>query len=134
MRCELTLCQSIRTPAQTLSDKGTIGQSSVHRAQFLDLLASILPDTVDAKFGRRLTGNTELPDGRIQLTFADGSTATCDVLIAFDGIKSAVRKSVYPEREDGIPPRWTGTYAYRGLVPYDRLKEAIGQHLAECAP
>jgi salicylate hydroxylase len=117
--------------AQTVSDEGTIGQSSVHRAQFLDLLVSLLPDTVSCQFGSRLNSNSTTSDGRVELVFSDDKKATCDVLIAFDGIKSAVRKSLYPDRPDGIPPRWTGTYAYRGLVPQERLREAIGSHLTE---
>jgi len=61
----------------------------------------------------------------ISLSFADGTSAMCDVLIGADGIKSCIRAQMYREsaeiRRDSsflryIQPIWTGTMAYRGLI------------------
>ena len=115
------------------------GLTSVHRAEFLETLVPLLPSTVKCHFGHRLshyttttssTGNQEM-----KLNFVDGQTATCDILIGFDGIKSAVRTQLYRDstssEEKEVPePRWTGTYVYRGIVPFEELEKAIGYHCA----
>ena len=50
-------------------------------------------------------------------TFANGATASCDVLVGADGIHSAVRAAILgPEA-----PTFTGCVAYRGLVPAERV-------------
>jgi len=52
----------------------------------------------------------------IELTFANGNTAHCDVLIGADGIKSAVRDALFPTES----PQFTGYVAWRGLVPREQ--------------
>ncbi|KAI0708960.1 FAD/NAD-P-binding domain-containing protein [Cerioporus squamosus] len=111
-----------------------------HRAQFLDVLVSHLPDGV-AHFGKRLTAYTNTPashgrDPPITLQFADGSTAECDLLVGCDGIKSTIRKQMLQEhvrRLGGDPkllqlidPVWSGTIAYRGLIPVQKLVKPDG--------
>ncbi|TFK91603.1 FAD/NAD(P)-binding domain-containing protein [Polyporus arcularius HHB13444] len=112
-----------------------------HRAQFLDVLVSHLPEGV-AHFGKRLTTYTNLPkshggDTPIALRFADGSTAVCDLLVGCDGIKSTIRKQMLEEHVhtrggdrkllDHIDPVWSGTIAYRALIPVQRLVKPGGQ-------
>lgn len=101
-----------------------VGESSVHRADFIDLLAARLPAGV-ANLGKHVTGFVETGD-RVHLQFADGETFTADVLIAADGIKSALRNPLLAAA--GHPPahpRFTGTSAFRGLVATDILREAF---------
>ncbi|WP_024889968.1 salicylate 1-monooxygenase [Luteimonas huabeiensis] len=101
-----------------------VGQSSVHRADFLDALAARLPFGM-TRFGKRATG-VEQADGTARVRFADGSRYDGDVVIAADGIKSALRAEVL--RGLGAAPsapRFTGTCAYRGLVERDRLHGAF---------
>ncbi|WP_024802540.1 FAD-dependent monooxygenase [Nocardia sp. BMG51109] len=50
---------------------------------------------VPIEYGKRLAGVDEHADG-VTARFADGSTATADVLIGADGIKSAVRTLIDP--------------------------------------
>lgn len=78
-----------------------------------------------AYFGKRLATYSRAADGETALVFSDGSTATCDVLIGADGIKSTVRVQMYAEAAEAagdftlmrhIEPVWTGTMAYRGLI------------------
>lgn len=100
-----------------------------HRAHFLDILVDRLPKHM-AHLGKRLQSYTQDgSDGPIQLTFMDGTRATCDALIGCDGIKSVVRRFMYermaaegkPELRDYIEPVWTGEITYRALVYADRL-------------
>jgi salicylate hydroxylase len=100
------------------------GQSSVHRADFLDAIVANLPEGI-AQFGKRCVEVTQ--DGECATArFADGSTFTGDILIGFDGIKSAVREHVLPPAQYGdLGPFWSGTYAYRGMIPTTQLEAAM---------
>lgn len=110
-----------------------VGQSSVHRADFLDALASDLPEGV-AQFNKRAEF-IEQTDKEVRVRFTDGTDAYCDVLIGADGIKSKVREHVLAGL-DAAPaePRFSGTCAYRGLVSAQALRElysanGIDEHL-----
>ena len=112
-----------------------VGQSSVHRADFLDALATRLPAGV-ARFKKR-AASVEQQGDEARVLFTDGSDYRCDLLIAADGIKSALRSHVL----DGIgatpaAPRFSGTRAYRGLIDSERLREAyraegVDEHLVD---
>ncbi|KAH9926901.1 uncharacterized protein B0H18DRAFT_1084856 [Fomitopsis serialis] len=70
----------------------------------------------------------------IALRFKDGSTATCDVLIGADGVKSATRRrsstSLRTPRSlrRAAQPRWSGIYAYRTTIPAEALRSRIPNH------
>ncbi|KZP08337.1 FAD/NAD(P)-binding domain-containing protein, partial [Athelia psychrophila] len=80
------------------------------------------------------------PTTTIILRFKDGTTAECDVLLGADGIKSAVRATLVSNlaREGKITkeeaarpnPVWSGTGAYRGLIPTARLEAGAPGHRA----
>jgi salicylate hydroxylase len=111
------------------------GNFFFHRARFLSALEQDLPrDRIH--FGKRLTSYEEADD-KVILHFKDGSTATCDVLVAADGIKSTVRSQMLqtaakeknmPELENLIQPRWSGTVAYRSLLDAEDVKEKCPDH------
>lgn len=101
-----------------------VGQSSVHRADFLDAIVANLPEGI-AHFGKRCIEVKQDTDSATAF-FDDGTHFTCDAIIGFDGIKSAVRRHVLPPEEFGeITPFWSGTYAYRGMIPTDELEAAL---------
>ncbi|MFV1943379.1 FAD-dependent monooxygenase [Pseudomonas luteola] len=61
----------------------------------------------------------------VTLKFADGSTYTADVVIAADGIKSALRNILLNAAgHTGVNPAFTGTSAFRGLVDIQLLRKA----------
>jgi salicylate hydroxylase len=66
---------------------------------------------------------TGLQESRSSITaeFANGRTATGDVLIGCDGIRSAVRQVLWGADE----PKFTGYIAWRGLVPTAGLDPAF---------
>jgi salicylate hydroxylase len=87
----------------------------IHRADLLALLAGQLPPgTVHT--GRRCTGFSQDADSATA-GFADGTTATADVVIGADGIHSVLQGFVTGPAE----PVFSGVVAHRGLVP--RLAE-----------
>lgn len=95
-------------------------QFSIHRGE----LQMILHDAVRARLGpqairtgRRLVAFEER-DGRVRAQFVDrdggaAEAAAADVLIAADGIHSAVRARFYPG--EGAP-RWNGVMMWRGVT------------------
>ncbi|PPQ77194.1 hypothetical protein CVT25_011040 [Psilocybe cyanescens] len=96
-----------------------------HRAQFLDIFVNHLPTGV-AHFGKRLLSySRDLKGSYTTLHFEDGTSAICDILVGADGIKSTIRSQMFRETAETnqdpsflrfIPPVWTGTMAYRGLI------------------
>ena len=101
-----------------------VGQSSVHRADFLDAIVAHLPEGI-AHFGKRCVAVTQ-DAASATAHFDDGTHFTGDVIIGFDGIKSAVRSHVLPPDQYGdIAPFWSGTYAYRGMIPTHTLVTAL---------
>jgi 2,6-dihydroxypyridine 3-monooxygenase len=59
-------------------------------------------------------------DGRVELAFADGRTATADLLVAADGISSFARRTLLPD----VEPRYGGYVAWRGVVDERDLSAA----------
>lgn len=107
---------------------GDIGQASVHRAHFLDVLVNLIPDGV-AKFGKRVE-QVEKQGEKMHITFQDGSTAEADAVIGCDGVKSRTRQILLGEKQEKINPTFTGKYAYRGLIPMEKAAKALGDELA----
>jgi 2-polyprenyl-6-methoxyphenol hydroxylase-like FAD-dependent oxidoreductase len=62
-------------------------------------------------FGHTLTGVEQSADS-VRVRFANGATAEGALLVAADGIRSAVRAHVLPE----VKPRYAGYVAWRGLA------------------
>lgn len=111
------------------------GSTTFHRADLQQTLVSGLNGRLH--LGHRFSSYEEVGD-EIRIQFQNGTTATCDLLVGMDGIKSAVRKSLLLHQ--GLPdspsmePVWSGTIAYRGLVPRDVLDEVFPGHRAITTP
>lgn len=93
---------------------------TAHRADLLDTLLSAVPDP-GPRLGARCV-RVRRHGGQVMLSFADGSTATADVVIGADGTHSVVREAVLNGQAPG-PHRFSGVCAYRCLVPADRAPE-----------
>jgi salicylate hydroxylase len=99
----------------------------IHRADLLALLAGRLPPGM-VRTGHRCTGFSQ-DAGSATAVFADGTTATADVVIGADGIHSVLQGFVVAPAQ----PVFSGVVAYRGLVPRvagypaDALRMWVGQ-------
>jgi salicylate hydroxylase len=87
----------------------------VHRSDLHRLLSEALPQNI-VHLGKRCT-RAETRNGSAGLSFADGTSAEADVVVGCDGIRSAVRASVF----GGEGPRYAGTMCWRALAPTDAL-------------
>ena len=126
-RCGLDEPKLIAKVQTTDPDK--TGLSSVHRARFMDGLASLIPHGV-AHFGKRLQSLEHKDSGKIQLVFEDGTTAEADAVVGCDGVRSRVRQILFDKKSPLEDLTFSGKYAYRGLIPMDKAKEVLGDYLA----
>lgn len=87
----------------------------MHRADLHDALLSVLPADI-IHLGRKLVGFDQSASG-VTLSFADGSHATADAVVAADGIHSLARDIVVgPDK-----PIHKGRIAYRAVFDSARL-------------
>jgi 2-polyprenyl-6-methoxyphenol hydroxylase-like FAD-dependent oxidoreductase len=96
---------------EDLSPLQVIQRGDLHRA---------LQERADASgvrfaWGKRLVGVDSGPDG-ITASFADGTTATADVLIGADGVRSTVREMI---DADAPGPGYTGLLGLEGRADID---------------
>jgi salicylate hydroxylase len=92
---------------------------SVHRADLVDVLRSQLPGNL-FHLGARCVG-VETSDAGARARFADGRVVEADLVVGADGIRSAVRQSLFGKDA----PRFTGSLCWRGLVPLDAFPPGL---------
>jgi salicylate hydroxylase len=103
-------------PIVTTDSSGWNGLYGMHRADLLNVLAAGLPPGI-VRTGHCAVDFSQ-DDSAATVSFANGETAQADVVIAADGIHSALQRFVAAPK----PPEYSGVRAYRGLVARDRLE------------
>lgn len=97
---------------------------TMYRPDLLDALVAgvrrAAPQAIH--LGRKATGFTE-EAGRVTLHFADGGSATGDLLIGADGVHSKVRAQLW----GADAPKFTGCVAWRGIVPMHKLPSHLAR-------
>ena len=104
-------------PVQVTDSSGWNATFGMHRADLVNLLAAALPPDI-VHTGHRGVGFEQ--DGAVaRVRFANGASVEADVVIGADGIHSQLRAFVFPPSA----PVFSGSVAYRGLVPHERVPE-----------
>ncbi|SJX62292.1 probable Salicylate hydroxylase [Sporisorium reilianum f. sp. reilianum] len=115
------------------------GMASIHRAEWLDTFIKKVPTDI-CQFGKRLKSvHAPAPaqDGKVRIEFEDGTAHEADLVIGCDGIHSRVRGALDPATagpsavagSDALV--WSGTWAYRDLIPRERFVAALGADKGE---
>ncbi|MDR6317469.1 2-polyprenyl-6-methoxyphenol hydroxylase-like FAD-dependent oxidoreductase [Actinoplanes couchii] len=112
---------AVSYPARTVTLLDDTGQRLGHRpidapsrsltraALYRALQELAVARGIPVHHGKRMTG----ADGGV-VTFADGTTASGDVLVGADGIHSRTRRLIDP---DAPEPRWAGQHVIYGYTP-----------------
>ncbi|KJA17341.1 hypothetical protein HYPSUDRAFT_1023379 [Hypholoma sublateritium FD-334 SS-4] len=95
------------------------GSLSFHRADVQQVFLAHISPSVRVHLNRRLVSYRE-SDGKMQLSFKNGETAACDLLIGADGVNSAAIREARP--------LWTGTIVYRSVIESDIIRREISDH------
>lgn len=82
----------------------------IHRYDFIEALTGVLPEGV-LQLNHKLVDIVDNGDSAT-LTFENGETATADLVIAADGIRSIVRKKLFSDND----PVFQRTHAYRIVI------------------
>ena len=106
-------------------DDSTGGRPEVPRGELRRILLESLPaDTV--RWGHKLTEVSPLEDGRHLLTFADGSTATTNLLVGADGAWSKVRPLLSEAKPTYVGTSFIETYLFDSDTRHKSSAEAVG--------
>jgi salicylate hydroxylase len=120
---------------------------SFHRAEFLEILENHIPPHYRVHFSKRLVSYEDSAPKPIVLHFKDGTTGECDILVGADGVKSAVRRTMFTDlaakaQDEGqaaayrrcIDATWSGLVTYRALVKSEDFKTEYPEHIALTSP
>ncbi|KAF1845985.1 FAD/NAD(P)-binding domain-containing protein [Cucurbitaria berberidis CBS 394.84] len=100
-------------------------RTGAHRKDLLDIMTSFIKKDA-VRFNKRVKGMNQV-DGRVTLTFEDGSVAEHAAVVGCDGVKGFSRRMVLEDRyPECVEPQYTNKYVYRAIIPMSDAKEILG--------
>jgi salicylate hydroxylase len=101
----------------------------IGRDELLELMDRNIPENVSpVQYGKQLTGVTQSGE-LLELQFQDGVMHTANAIWACDGLNSLCRKVV--QGSDYHPPVYSGKLCFRGKVPAQEVRAAIGDSFVQ---
>lgn len=101
---------------EAIAQRFDAGFLTVHRADMVGVLLRALPERL-LSFGAVCTGVEQRGAVAAARFGGDGSAVEADIVVGADGIRSAVRESLF----GADAPRFTGCVCWRGLVPVEAV-------------
>ncbi|MEU3645698.1 NAD(P)/FAD-dependent oxidoreductase [Lentzea sp. NPDC034063] len=108
-----------------LPDDGAGHRPEVPRGDLRRILLESLPEGT-VRWGHKVTAVAPLGGGRHEVTFADGSTVTTDLLVGADGAWSRVRPLLSTAKPEYYGTSYVETYLYDADTRHAASAEAVG--------
>ena len=106
-------------------DKGNGGRPEVPRGDLRRILLESLPAGT-VRWGHKATSVSSLGGGRHEVTFADGSTVTTEVLVGADGAWSRVRPLLSNAKPTYVGTAFIETFLFDCETRHKASAEAVG--------
>ncbi|CZR62347.1 related to salicylate 1-monooxygenase [Phialocephala subalpina] len=98
------------------------------RHELMDLLDGFAPEGFEVRYGLRVTNVIKSQQGRVKMSFEDGTEDNVDAVWACDGMNSLGRKLI--QGDEYKPAEYSGMICFRGKVGTEKVAAAVGEELA----
>ncbi|MFI6499946.1 FAD-dependent monooxygenase [Nonomuraea typhae] len=105
-------------------DDGTVSHTILRTDLYRIVRDQTAARGIPISYGKRLVAVDDTGDG-VAAHFADGTTATGDILISAEGVHSRTRTILDPQAPG---PRYSGLYSFGGVTAFDGLTSDLGTY------